>query len=1672
MFQNIAPPSKIIINISTNRSFLPPAQLLTLPDIVIQDGNATNNRTVTQITNELICNSLTISGTTGTKTPIFSSAALAFKTTTLTLDSGNYTATANGHDTITGNVVISPNTTRGGLLTAPPTAGYFIVNGNLTMNAGTFTGTTSNISVGGTWSIPTTAAGTITTGKLQAGIFSMAAGTFSVTTGTVGIHNGFSISAGTFTVSSTGTINDTGGITLSGTGTLTESSTGTINVNGNWSNTGGTFNSGTGTVVFNGPVGPYSIAPNAKTFYKLTFNNATGAWTASATIKATNLATMTAGTINFSTDSLICGAGLTVTGATVNASTANIVVTGAVTISGAGAIFNAPGNGYTFSMTGNFSKTAGTFTNNSGTLTFAGGANASIATNNSTDLYNIANTGTYCDTIKSNIKFNNFSMTTAGKLSIGSAKKDTCLGTISISTGTLNLQTTDTLAFPASVDLTTIHTITTTTSSDFWFYGGSGVTQTLKSNAVTLPMIDHPGAGTLQFSNAITCNGFNQSGINGSSTSVLDFNGYNLTMAAGNFSASNGNATTLKNLANVTIKASTGNITFSGTSTSTHLLLDGAPSWYADVLTTANLNATNCDIGHGCIHATYKNGTAILCTDLTTNCAGPPNWVFQTTNTWQGTAGNSSWTLGTNWSLGHSPSSTESAQFDGTCLNNCVLDVTCTIKNMTFLGTFTRNFSFGTTANVLTIGGSSADFSMSASATTTIGTGTLTFAGTGAQILTPPPVSTQTLPAITVTSGAANPLSIATNGLNCGDITLTASKIIFSSTGNNNQVGSISESSGSALDVGSANMVHASGSTVDFSNIALTSVTSDTLDFNGGSTQTFSPASQTFPNIKHSGNARLTVSPAATWTAASFTQNGGASCSFDLGGKDLTTTTDFTIANGYSGSFVSGTLSGRIITVGGNASLNGTSAATYLDMDASTSTWQLKATGTCNASYAHIAYCNASGTAGTATSSQDLSSTGANTNWTFINNWIAPSPSTWQTAASWSSGQVPTLLTTAAFDNNGPGNCQLNGPTTARSITLTNLYTGTFDFNAQTFTILQGADFTNGGTFLTTGGSIIFNSGSDNGSYLFIPDSGMTIPTLTKSGSSTITVTNYPITVTSAFSLNAGGWSWGTGLTNTIPSVSPSSGATMDFGSSNLRVTSGDVNLASCASVTGITGYIAFLSNGNQTLTPVNATTTLPKIFVSGFGKLTLGGSLKCNGLIITLSQFDFGSNSLTIAANSFRVSGGNSSTFANLGGEAISVTGDASFSGTPNGLIDLNPTTGWSIAVSGALTATYANIANSNANGAGAGKADYGCVNSNGNTNWTFSQFQKIWGLTGQGNVTAGISNEGGTMFLAISGTPDVISCNNSSDGSTMWTFSTTGSATISQPEYYSSSTTYNVAFSGGPTSNLLYVVQDSVMKASQMSYSPISLPAANAGDPIASPDQSEIFIISSGNLSSYNASTGSSISTFPRTDQANISPSADLVIFSDAIYDATTDGKMEKRDYSGAYLSTWTGAGSVDYPFAISDNVAYIATSTPKLYAVDITTMTTKWSWGMNAAAAAPLFVSHNAAGPWVANGRYLDKVVNGAVTSPGWEYDPGSGNKITGGPVAMGNGNGPVYFGATSGKYYAVDDATGLIFNANWPITAPTGAVCSPWVDVFTWKVLFGSAGGNLDAFPIDY
>jgi hypothetical protein len=72
------------------------------------------------------------------------------------------------------------------------------------------------------------------------------------------------------------------------------------------------------------------------------------------------------------------------------------------------------------------------------------------------------------------------------------------------------------------------------------------------------------------------------------------------------------------------------------------------------------------------------------------------------------------------------------------------------------------------------------------------------------------------------------------------------------------------------------------------------------------------------------------------------------------------------------------------------------------------------------------------------------------------------------------------------------------------------------------------------------------------------------------------------------------------------------------------------------------------------------------------------------------------------------------------------------------------------------------------------------------------------------------------------------------------------------------------------------------------------------------------------------------------------------------------------------------------------------------------------------------------------------------------------------VNSGPIWYGA---TVYFGCSNGSYYAINDATKGV-RANWPRAISNGdALGGPWIDVTNNEVIFGTTGGNLDAFTLE-
>lgn len=269
----------------------------------------------------------------------------------LTISGGTLTAT-NGTIDANSDVTIS-----GGTLTAP--AGNFNVAGSWTRTGGTFTHSSGTVTFD-TSSTPSIETNTDET--FYNLIVSKSGGSLGLLV-SVNVANDFTQSAGTFDLQDTG-LTITGNLALQGgtleaiaagltvSGNLTISGgtfsapsggNGDLTIGGSYNNSGGTFTSNSGTVIFSSTAGGKTLAgtmTGTSAFYSLNFNGSGGAWAFSNNASTTGNFTYTLGTVT--APSLLSVAGnWTRSGGTFTHNSGTVELTGTnQTISGATTFYN------------------------------------------------------------------------------------------------------------------------------------------------------------------------------------------------------------------------------------------------------------------------------------------------------------------------------------------------------------------------------------------------------------------------------------------------------------------------------------------------------------------------------------------------------------------------------------------------------------------------------------------------------------------------------------------------------------------------------------------------------------------------------------------------------------------------------------------------------------------------------------------------------------------------------------------------------------------------------------------------------------------------------------------------------------------------------------------------------------------------------------------------------------------------------------------------------------------------------------------------------------------------------------------------------------------------------------------------------------------------------------
>ncbi|MDB5049237.1 MAG: hypothetical protein JWO30_2308 [Fibrobacteres bacterium] len=275
---------------------------------------------------------------------------------------------------------------------------------------------------------------------------------------------------------------------------------------------------------------------------------------------------------------------------------------------------------------------------------------------------------------------------------------------------------------------------------------------------------------------------------------------------------------------------------------------------------------------------------------------------------------------------------------------------------------------------------------------------------------------------------------------------------------------------------------------------------------------------------------------------------------------------------------------------------------------------------------------------------------------------------------------------------------------------------GGLDFGSATLTVGAAAvDFHLLSTLTPGTGTLEFAAAS---TMTFTPKASAAHPALKQTSGTTTLAGDVSA---AGLVLNGGTLNLGASHSHSVSSIA-SSGGTLVFNSSVLHVLTGDANFAGMAAVTPATGTLSFdAASVTQILIPKSGY-DLPAIIHGAAGTLQLANfDLSCQGFAQSAGALDLNGRNITVTnAGDFTVSNGTPSSFANLGGQTLTVAGNASFSGASSAnRINLNSGTVWTVTVTGDLTATKATLANSNASPNTGRCAD--CTDGGGNTNWTF---------------------------------------------------------------------------------------------------------------------------------------------------------------------------------------------------------------------------------------------------------------------------------------------------------------------------------------------------------------
>ncbi|MCU0609370.1 MAG: FG-GAP-like repeat-containing protein, partial [Chitinispirillaceae bacterium] len=285
---------------------------------------------------------------------------------------------------------------------------------------------------------------------------------------------------------------------------------------------------------------------------------------------------------------------------------------------------------------------------------------------------------------------------------------------------------------------------------------------------------------------------------------------------------------------------------------------------------------------------------------------------------------------------------------------------------------------------------------------------------------------------------------------------------------------------------------------------------------------------------------------------------------------------------------------------------------------------------------------------------------------------------------------------------------------------------GNLDFVTSTLQVGGTVNLTNIGTISSNTGSLLEMRPSANADLYSKP--GQVLPDMTIHS-----IANYPV-------INAyGNWRagnllmssesgttcrisfWGSDTIANV-NVTDSMGAALTIAQTQKLFVTGNADFSKMASNFNPDGMTVFIGSGTQVFSPQPGDTSLrmDTIVHSGSGTLRLStNNLFCAKFVNSAGVIDLNGRNI-FTKRDFLIKNGDSTTFYGncLDNRKITVGGNDTLSGQPGNLLNLTAAAPCTLAVTGALAANYAKIANSKATGSSGIASN--SVNGGNNAGWT----------------------------------------------------------------------------------------------------------------------------------------------------------------------------------------------------------------------------------------------------------------------------------------------------------------------------------------------------------------